>query len=609
MLSLVAPAFLLLLGYVAGASRRIPAWSPVGDSVTGRLAISIGLGLLFFHFPMVSDYYGNARSFLPLVDEVVEQLPHDFVSDLFSLRFEAGQGRQGVMLLYTWLSYVFQVPYQQIFLVSNAVCGGLFIFVWLTAVERRVKNPAWRMALSIAGICSPFLLVFLGHIETYAPLYLLLLIAMLSISQWVRTKQVRWLVLLVLLQLVGIRFHMLMTLTLPATALLIAHQYASHLLPAKILHLKGLLQWIFLPTCLVGLWAYFFLLGDHKDPRTLDHVNDIERLFLPIISPPAPLDKYNLLSLNHIFDFGLNIIGWSPAILFIFGVCTLSNRWKKVKERLDFAMILLSFLLITAFLFMFNPLLSLPMDWDLFAFPFPLLLALVLMLAEEIGDEGTQANVLLKVVAFALLGLPTFFVHNAIPALSDRMEQVGLHVYRTYYLHSSTYLLYALQMVPNDLPLYKDRKRELIRQLRPEALPGKDKHYGLLLTDSGILAYRADNDFAAAHRYFLEALSYDPGELENVRWLVRTSSSMQDFDAAVKYADRLVEQAYPDTLTSLQVGLHAALLADQKTKALQYAAAYLQRQPAHNLIQQVREGLLQNEDRRALARLMEGLNQ
>ena len=173
---------------------------------------------------------------------------------------------------------------------------------------------------------------------------------------------------------------------------------------------------IYIPICFVGAFLYFFVFQDYKDPRLLQDFRDIDRLFLPLLSPAPPLDRYNLFSINHIFDYFNIMMLWSPPALFLLVIIGLFYR-KQINWKTPQIVITgLTFLLFTTFLFMINPLFSMPMDWDLFSLPAPILLIFVLALLKDVQPTNLAGKILPGCLALAILSLPTFIVNAAIPA-------------------------------------------------------------------------------------------------------------------------------------------------------------------------------------------------
>ena len=280
---------------------------------------------------------------------------------------------------------------------------------------------------------------------------------------------------------------------------------------SAIFQIRGMLARIFLPLGLLGLLLYFFIFQDFNDERLLDQsVRTIDRLFLPLIAPEPPLDRYNLLSWNHLFDFLNAIWLWSPIAL-------LAGSWLLVRKKVSLSppavALLLTLLLMTGFLFMVNPLVSMPMDWDLFCFPAPVLLVLLLSISKAQQDVVLPNGVLAGSLALALMLIPPIWVNHQTAALSQRVETVGRHIFKTYYAHSSTYLLFSLQL-ETDVNVYRSRKESIIADLQPWATPGRDINYSDLLIDQAILEAEIQQNYPKARSLFLNALDYrdDLGE-------------------------------------------------------------------------------------------------
>lgn len=563
------------------------------------ISIVIGMlcGMLFYHFPIAVDPYGNARSFMPYMDNTVDVLPDHFWRDLLSFQLKPGNGRWGVFHSFTLIAYTFKITYRDVFLLANAICGGLFIFTWLRFVASRITNTTWRVSVSIAGVISPFFLIFLGHIETYAPLYLILLWYLILLSRQIETKKAWLFIPLLLLLLFGIRFHTLMYLLLPSFILAIFNQEKGDTIWfKKLTTIKGLSLWLFLPVCLGGLVLYFFILGDYNDPRFLDeNVSDIERLFLPIISPEAPLDKYNLQSWNHIFDFINVILHWSPALLLVIAVSVLLFR-KSISQSLGLNVMLFTLSLFVSFLFMFNPLMGMPMDWDLFMFPAPFVMVIAILLVQKIQQESVSKSLVFSVLSIALISFPIFVVNASRNQLSYRMESLGVHVYKTYYAHSAAYLLEAIGMIPNDLPLYMERKQQLLKKLEPLAQPGIDKKYAELLTDDGIYKFNYLNRLEEAKADFQKSLYYWPKSYESWYYLAKTNLKLGKPEMAYQNAKQLNNYleiiGQPHVLNLL---IKCALETGDTTAALHYGENYLLVIEDDQLIHQIVDRLKKNE--------------
>ncbi len=557
--------------------------------------LSITAGICFYQFPIVADYYGNARSFQPLLGDPVSELPPDFYRELFSFAFEPGNGRRGVFQVYTFIAYAFNLNYGEVFRWAGAVFGGAFLSVWLYAVRSWLSNRIWQLALCLAGVGAPFLWIFFGHIDTYAPLYFILLVWLLLFTSQLKSRNPLMLVVLTLLLVFGIRFHTLMYLLTPAWLLAVLMTYFPKAkLVGRWSSLRGVWLWIFLPFTLAGLYGYFFVLKDYNDPRVLDHFRDIDRLFLPIISPDPPYDRYNLQSWNHIFDFFNIMLLWSPTALFLVAVILTAYR-KHLSNPPALNIMLLTMAMISSVLFVFNPLLSMPMDWDLFVFPAPILLVILLLLAQQVDHQPVSKRILLSCGGLALMALPVFAVNSLLKPLSYRMESVGIRVYKTYYAHAGAYLLYALQLIPDDPGLYLERKQQLIRKLEPWALPDNDQKYASLLTDNGIYQFKYLEAYGPARQSFERSLYYFPGDPGTLYYLLQTQELLLDYPAAYVSAVQLVSHNFPDRDRALRTAILYALEAGYYEQADGYCQAYLE---DHDdpMIEAVRQRLMHDPD-------------
>lgn len=504
------------------------------------LLLAIGFGALCYYFPIAVDNYGNARSLVPHAEHIVLELPEGIWNDLATFKLVSGNGRWGVFHVYTLIAYALELTYKDVFIWAGVVCGAAFVFTWLRFVKSRISNPVWKIALSIAGVISPFYLIFFGHIETYAPLYLILPWYFILLAKQIETKNPYLFIPLLILLVVGIRFHNLMNLFIPTLLLAGLNQlYSESVWFQKVTTFKGIFVWLLMPIAIAGLILYFFILGDHNDPRSLEgDVPDIERMFLPIISPDPPLDKYNLQSWNHISDFINSLLHWAPALLFLVGVVLVLYR-KRLTHSTVTNIILFGLLVLVAFLFMFNPLMSMPFDWDLFVFPTPVLMVLAVLLVQNIQHEPIGVNLIPATLSIAILCVPLYMVNASRDMLSYRVESVGVHMYKTYYAHSSMRLLQAIGMIPDDLELYMKRKHELLSKLEPYAQPGIDKKYAELLTDDAIVKWRSYDQPEEAKDDFLRALYYYPEYPDNWYNLFMLNLSLGKPEIANEYLTRL----------------------------------------------------------------------
>ena len=450
-----------------------PGWMGVASALLGATLVALAC----YYWPIAADYYGNARTFIPDLQNVETALEPGFFDPLLSLTFKPGQGRHAAMVLVKWWSYAAGVTHAEAFVATNAIGAFVFALLWMLGVRWLVTAPHWRTLLSVVGLVNPVFLVVAGHMETYAIVMVLLVAWLLLLLHQLRSRSALLLWLLVPLLLLGVRFHAFFVLLGPAWAVAVAQQYFRGAWQQRFTTVKGVARWMGLPIVLGGLIAYFFILGDYNDPRSLDgDFRDIERLFLPLLSPEPPLDRYNLLSFNHLFDLGNMMLMLLPVVtvmlLGLVGWYRKALQWKPATVALLAALLTMS-----AMVFAFNPLMSMPMDWDVFTIPGVVALVLLLALVREVEHEALPRPLLWVSGALLPLSVLPFAVLSDVEQHSQRVEAVGMHVYKTYYAHSGTYLLYALNMIEGEPERYDERKQRILRELQPYALPGNDPKY------------------------------------------------------------------------------------------------------------------------------------
>lgn len=454
--------------------------------------------LIFKNIHIAADFYGNSRGFLDIIDTTTLSLPADFWSDFFEFDIKPGQGRNSVKSIIQLTSYITSLTIRESFILLDAICGGLFISVFNYYINKEIRNSTWKTILKLIGFSSPILLVFFGHIETYAIVFLLFFcLSILAIK--IKNKPKYWAIFIPIF-LLAIKIHTLTVLILPS----ILFQYIN----LKNTSIKRVFFYSYILLLGLGALLYFFVFEGQHTPRRLTNFEDIDRLFLPLYSPEAPLDNYNIFSWNHILDFLNIIIFWSPSLILFFLLLFNNDKSKINLNDSKISASLLSFLIYGTFLFCINPLFSLPMDWDLFMMPVPFLFVFLVQVVKNIEHEKSSHHPYRTILAFTFLSIPTFFVYTNQNASSQRIESVGKHIFKTYYEHASTYILYALNLKkPQTLDEYLDRKENIINELEPFTNQLNDWQYTDLLIDQGLTILNSKNNIKEA-RYFLAEAAY-----------------------------------------------------------------------------------------------------
>ncbi|MEM7368929.1 MAG: hypothetical protein AAF587_10060 [Bacteroidota bacterium] len=556
--------------------------------------LSLGTGILMYQFPIVQDYYGDAYKVIPHLQQHISAIPAGTNEALFSFGLSPWEGHSSILAMVTYLAYVTGISYQQAFHLMDAVCGGLFVLVWLQFVQYYLRQTAWKIIMGLAGCTAPFMLIFWGHIESYAPVFLFFLLWMIGLVVYLQNRRQLMLIGLVLVWLICLKLHPIALLFLPALALIWVRHYANHLSWfSHLLTWEGLARWVLAPIFAAGAILYFFVFEDHCDPRSLEETAmAFDRLFLPLISPEAPLDNYNLLSFNHIFDYFAELLLWSPIALLV-GTWLLISRRKSIQwDRPILLLSGLTLILFGSLFFMINPLLSMQLDWDLMAIPAPIFLVLVCSLVKEVELSDSGSGCLPPSLALTLLTLPIFLLHADEQMHAQRLESLGIRMYHSYYEWSGKVLQHAL-----DMPTYasrkdyEDRKSALLTKLRPHAQADIDFEYAYLLLQEGKYHLRQSREYGVAMGYLEQANTYYPRDKNLLLYSMEGHFLRKEYDQAFQYAMELVNIQYPSEQKSIRIAIQCSLEAQEYEEALSLSHFYMQKWNDVEIIREVNHRL------------------
>lgn len=558
--------------------------------------VTILMGIAFHSFPIAFDVYGDAFQNRNYSTVIVEQLPPDLYSDIFSFELMPSQGRKTVLNIYTAISHAFQVDYQSIFKWSGLLFGMAFVFVWLSFLKSYLKSTGWKFLLAIAGISAPFMQIYYGHLETYAPVFFVFITWLMLLLIQLKNKKALLLWLLLPYWFVIIKIHPLSLILVVPWILACINQYkGASALVNRLFTWKGIGMFLLLPLFLLGATLYFFVLEDHVDPRYMEGVKASERIFLPMFSPEAPLDRYNLFSFNHIFDYLQTMLLWCPPAMLLIVLFRTTYR-KKIKwdtlPVLVFSVTLILFMLV---LFAVNPLLGMPMDWDLFSFPGPIVLLLAVVLVSQVEGKGVSQMIASPFVGLVLLCVPVFAVNASLEPISYRLESIAVHGFKTYYQRSNMNIICALNAIPDDIELYLQRKQAILDELKPFALPGKDPLYAGLLFDDGASYLRSGSNLQMAKARLDEAAAYYPNEPEIQMLRMEANFRVGDFNTAYLAAEKLVELRHPSPEQAHKIAIHCALEAQLYDRALAHANNYLRQFAPNDVVKEVKRRIENNE--------------
>jgi tetratricopeptide (TPR) repeat protein len=626
-----------------------------------KTSLLIGTGIfsviLIYNFPIAFDDYGDAFQNRLLAGETLTDLPAHFYDDLFSFNPLPSAGRKTVLLFYGLISHLGNISYGNVFTIMGVFCGGAYVLSWLFFIRFYIASGIWQIILGLLGIFAPFTQIFYGHLETYALVFFAFTSWLLVLLIYYKNRKTILLWALLPWLFLCIKLHPLCVLLAPAWGMtFIQYRFTEAKWVKKIVSWKGVAIIILLPTFLILTYLYFFLFDDAHDLRNLDDSRAIDHLFLPLFSPEAPLHNYNLFSLNHILDYFNVIISWSAPALFILLSAIFVYR-KKINWNDPLLIILGSTLLLfLGILFMINPLVSMPMDWDLFSFPAPLLLLIAVVLIQQTEGKEDIKFSSSSILGILLLATPFFVVNASEAMLANRLETVGTHVYKTYYLHSNRILINSF-VLQNDDKAYLERKKVILEELQPLAIPGKDAMYANLLMDDGFYYLRIAKDYATAINQLEKAIYYNPesediqnlfeeaksklsgtplvipegdpfaalekeglimlrqtGEFQKAKlffeealleypddpilflYLMEANFQLKDFFSAYEYGLKLIEKKFPDEKKAYLIAIHCSIEAGLYDDSEVICRTYLESYPDDERIQKVYKRLQENDE-------------
>lgn len=543
-------------------------------------------------FSMVKDFYGDAYKFNSFLSKTPSVIPKGANEKFFTFELTPWAGEGTILAMVTYIAYYMEVTYKTAFLIFDTIFGGLYIFTWLHFLHKFVKTNRWKIILSLAGITAPFVLLFFGHIEIYAPIIFFHLLWIYLSFLYIKTEKSYLLWLLLFGLLINLKLHSISLLCIPALGILLWKRFKGAY-PSW----KQIGSFVITPIFIIGGVIYFFILEDHIDGRSLQKsAMAFDHIFLPLFSLDAPLDKYNLLSFNHFFDFSSLLFIWSPIATLI-GLFLIITRRKKIDWNNPYIIFSgLCLLLFTMFFFMINPLLSLPIDWDLFSIPAPFLLVFIttLIIPLEKDNNLPSFKIISVAIIIAILSLPAFIVHQSEKSLSNRLESVAIYIYSTYYEWTAKTVDNAYSLDNKNHFNRLTRGEALLKKLKPLAKPEIDYEYCALLIDQGRYYLRTYKDSNKALELFYEAQKYAPSN--NAKLLsLEAYFTLDQYDNAYKVSKELVQLQFPSPKKSLRINIHCSLTAGMYDNAYLSSKRYLKNWPNDPTIKEVFERLSNND--------------
>lgn len=571
--------------------------------------ISIGVVFLCINFPLPVACYGDSIYIKEAVDITIKEWDDRLLTELISVNFlDTKIGLNTYYHINNFFTWLFGVNGTIVALWLNGVVGGVYALLWMKFCDLHLSKSAWKILFMFVGLSAPIMVVFMGHYETYAFSYTAALAWISALGIYFKTRSVKCLIALPILFIFILQTHITYYLLIPSLLLSYLWHFRTHPL-LKIVKsldkkvqesfsfLSGGFNWfsvffyVFVPMVVVGAFAYFFVFSNYNGPRKFSHDGFENALFLPLYTDEAPpYDRYNMLDISHLLDYFNVLLMFSGALLMLL-IPALTFLRKKVFWNDPLLIIVCGTSIIYCLIFFcLNPLLGLPVDWDLFATPGVFVLSSLVLIYGQLEKQVKLKHLAGPVIALCLLG-GSFMVVNAVPSLlSKHLLIASQHNYKTYWIGSSTMMISGINL-GNDAKSKSKTRKQLIHDLEPYAVRGNDNEYGQILLDEGEHYFKETKDFEQALIYFKRAEEFAPRLMDNINYLALTHFELKNYQEAFFYADRLVKMKYTPYKHTLKMAIRYALVAQEYQNAANYSVSYLNNWQDDQIIDEVEKRL------------------
>ncbi len=561
------------------------------------LILSSLSGLGYYNFPFYKSLYGDSEVFREKMGVRTTEYYELFTNSLLSPNvLHPKIGNLTVLSAVRLLSYNLDITHQQAFKLIGAVSGIVFVLIWLLFINWYVENKLLKLLLYLIGLTAPFTQFFFGYEEIYAPAFPISALYLITIVAYFKSKNTWLLALLPIFLFLCLKIHAVFILLTPSLGLTLAYHFVRN--NPKLLsyfNWKTISLGLMLPFFAFGAIAYFFILKDYNDPRFVgDDVNIYERLFLPLIPPAPPYDRYTLLHFNHFFDCFNMVFLWSSSAVFILLIIVLFFRKRINWNTPEIIVTGFTMVLFLMIYFAYNPLMSMPVDFDLFSLPATTLLVLSTVLITQLKEVSIEKHISGTVLALCFMSLPLFIVNASGNMLGRRIESVGRYVFKTYWIKSSDYIIKGINLSNYTSQEKALHLHKITDELKPYAIENKDVEYANLLLELAKTYRNQLKDYKTALYHHRQALRYDQTTGAMYVGLMESNFHLGNYTMALKHAQKLLEYNYPSPQSALSSAISCAIMADQNKVALVYCNAYLS-YSANEHIASIRELLINGE--------------
>ncbi len=570
------------------------------------LGISMLFAIIFHNLPIYEDSYGDALKVLPDRTLMLESFDGAHKEKLFEFDFTNPKlGTGTTFAVVAWISYVREIPVYDAFRLLGSVCGFGFVFFMLSGAYRIARNNQQRLLFTLLVVGTPLTQAFCGHIEIYAPVFLMLAVFWYVVIRFLAKPSILMGVILCVLCLLNLKFHITGIMT-PLIVILVILSVIGQKKGIRLTS-EQIGYFILAPIIAIGMFVYVFVTKSVYGPRSFDEGNIYDPIFLPIkSSDPAPFDRYNLFSWNHFFDYFNMTFLWSGLAIIIVITALIFKRkqidWSKPLVQVSGVSLICYVLLF----FVFNPLLTMPNDWDIMSIPAVALIVFTMSLITAFKhQENTERSFTSYLMApgfgLLLIAYSGHWVNANQASLSNRLMAIGKQSYKTYWIGTSTSIIESVRLMEDD----EERKRALVAavdELKAYQVKGEDPEFASIQHHLGLL-YQKENKMDLAYHQYRNAFESNPYLTVNVEKLYQMLQYKfinKEFDDALEIAKMLVEVNYPTQRKSLRVAIHTALEAEAYQAAEKYCQQLLKANPNDQFIREILGLLKDSEDKASI---------
>lgn len=549
------------------------------------IVVAIAMGLVYYNFPVYKSLYGDSEMFQEKMGERTEKNQDKYLQSLVSPNvFHPKIGNMTVLSGVRLLSYKYGVTHRRAYRWIDAVSGFLFVLLWLFFINWYLEDSMLKWVFYIIGLTAPIGIFFFGYEEIYAPSIPISAAYLMALVAYFKTKRVAWLYMAPVLLFLSLKVHSVFVLLIPSLIFAVLfHVLKGNSKWLAYLEWKRLAIWFFLPLVLFGLAVYFFVTKDYNDPRFVGPEVDVYgRTFLPILASQPPLDRYTMFHYYHFFDYFNMAFLWSAGAIFALISCVFFFRKAIDWNRPTVIAVGVTMLLFLMVYFAYNPLMSMPVDFDLYTLPGTTLLVLAAVVCSQVKVGNWARQLAGPVIGLGLLSISVFVVNSNSSMLSQRMHSLGVHVFKSYWIRSAGDIRAGAQLINNT-----DEKiryyQSAIEKLESYAIEGKDPEYANLLLDLAKIYRNEKQDLRTAFSYHQQALRYDQSSGVYYIGLVDAAFRLDEYDLALAYSQKLIAYHYPSEQQALKIARDCAIMANQYQLALQYCDTYLNKWPDEDM--------------------------